>query len=383
VFLWGFLAAILPHQELMNILAPKTHRNVFATAVLLFSSGSTGSPKGVMLSHHNINSNVYSFYRIMGWDKNTDSILGNLPLFHSFGMTTCFWVPLMTGTKVVYVTNPLDAAATGKAIQEHGIRILLATPTFLQMYMRKCTGEQFKSLRLVVVGAEKLRADIATKFKEMTGLIPLEGYGCTELSPVVSINISNSILSLGTEAGKHGSVGMPMPGICVKITDPDTGKELPPNKEGLLLVKGPTVMQGYLGDPEKTAEAIKDGWYNTGDIAKVDPDDRITITGRLSRFSKIAGEMVPHELVENEIQTLLDTDTRTVAVSGAPDESKGEKLIVFHTEINLTPEEIIGKLREKELPNLWIPKAENFRKIESFPLLGSGKLDLAALKKMA
>jgi acyl-[acyl-carrier-protein]-phospholipid O-acyltransferase/long-chain-fatty-acid--[acyl-carrier-protein] ligase len=382
IYLWGFLTTVMPHQELMNLLAPETHRNVFATAVLLFSSGSTGNPKGVMLSHHNINSNVYSFYRIMGWDKNEDSILGNLPLFHSFGMTACFWVPLMTGTRVVYTPNPLDAAATGIAIQEHKIRILLATPTLLQMYMKKCTREQFKHLRLVIVGAEKLRTDIANRFKEMTGLMPLEGYGCTELAPVVSVNISNSILSLGTEVGKPGSVGMPMPGICVKIVDPETRKDLPPNTEGLLLVKGPTVMQGYLNDPEKTADVIRDGWYNTGDIAKVDHDDRITITGRLSRFSKIGGEMVPHELVENAIQELLETDTRAVAVSSAPDESKGEKLIVFYTEMKFPPEKIPAKLREAGLPNLWIPRTENFRKIEKFPLLGSGKLDLAALKKM-
>ena len=382
IYLWGFLAAIMPHQELMNLLAPKTHRNVFETAVLLFSSGSSGTPKGVMLSHHNINSNVYSFYRIMGWNKNEDNLLGNLPLFHSFGMTACFWVPLMTGTKVVYVPNPLDAMATGLAIQENKIRILLATPTFLQMYMKRCSREQFKSLRLVIVGAEKLRTDIANKFKEMTGLMPLEGYGCTELAPVVSVNISNTILSLGTEVGKLGSVGMPMPGICVKIVDPATGEELPPNMEGLLLVKGPTVMQGYLNDPEKTAEVLKDGWYNTGDIAKVDPDDRITITGRLSRFSKIGGEMVPHELVENAIQELLEADTRSVAVSSAPDETKGEKLIVFYTEMKFPPEKVVAKLRQAALPNLWIPKIENFRALDKFPLLGSGKLDLAALKKM-
>ncbi len=382
IFFWGVLAAILPHQELMNILAPQTHRNVFETAVLLFSSGSTGSPKGVMLSHRNINSNVYSFYRIVGWDRKRDSILGNLPLFHSFGIITAFWVPLMTATKVVYVPNPLDAAATGKAIQDNKLTVLLATPTFLQMYMRKCMAEQFKSLRLVIVGAEKLRADIANKFKEMTGLTPLEGYGCTELSPVVSFNISNTILSLGTEAGKQGSVGMPMPGICVKIVDPQTWKSLPPDTEGLMLVKGPNVMQGYLEDPEKTAEAISDGWYNTGDIAKVDCDDRITITGRLSRFSKIGGEMVPHELIENAIQEIVDSDERTVAVSSAPDEAKGEKLIVFYTEMKFTPEEIIKKLREANLPNLWIPKSENFRKIDTFPLLGSGKLNLAELKKL-
>lgn len=382
-FLWTVLAAVLPHQELMNILAPKTHRNVFGTAVLMFSSGSTGSPKGVLLSHHNINSDVYSFYRIMGWNKDSDSILGNLPLFHSFGMTTSFWIPMMTGTKIVYTPNPLDAAMIGKAISEQKIRILLATPTFLQMYMKKCTVEQLESLRLVVVGAEKLRQDIAGKFKQMTGLVPLEGFGCTELSPVVSINIPDSILDLGTSSGPQGSVGMSMPGICVKIVEPQTITELPPHTEGLMFVKGPTVMQGYLNDPEKTANVIRDGWYNTGDIAKVDTDGRITITGRFSRFSKIGGEMIPHEFIEEVIHQILKTEDRCIAVCGIPDEKKGEKLVVLYTELQMSVNELVERMKsENNLPNLWIPKPENFKKVEKLPLLGSGKLDFAGVKKL-
>ncbi len=383
-FLWTFLAAVLPHQELMNILAPRSHRDVFETAVLLFSSGSTGSPKGILLSHHNINSDVYSFYRIVGWDRKRDRLLGNLPLFHSFGLTTSFWIPCMTGTKVVYIANPLDAALTGEAIEKNRLTVLLATPTFLQMYMRKCPAEQFRSLRLVIVGAEKLRPEIAAKFKEVTGLVPIEGYGCTELSPVVSINISNSMLDLGTSSGPRGCVGMPMPGICVKIVEPETRKEVAPGTEGLMLVKGANVMQGYLNDPEKTAEVIQDGWYNTGDIAKVDTDGRITITGRLSRFSKIGGEMVPHELVEEMIQRISGAEDRVVAVCGIPDEKKGEKLVVLHTEMKLAPAEIVEKLKtEGKLPNLWIPKPESFRKIDRLPLLGSGKLDIGAVTRLA
>lgn len=379
---WSILTALLPRQELMNIVAPRSHRDVFRTAALLFSSGSTGFPKGVLLSHHNINSNVHSFFRIMGWRKNRDSILGNLPSFHAFGLTTNFWLPLMTGTKVVYLPNPLDADFVGKAIAQHNLTILLATPTFLQAYIRKCTSGQFKSLRMAVVGAEKLRTDMARRFKEITGLTPVEGYGCTELSPVVSINIANSILNLGTSAGKLGSVGMPMPGICAKIVDPKTGASLPHDTEGLMLVKGPNVMQGYLNDPGKTAEVIKDGWYNTGDVAKMDAGGCITITGRLSRFSKIAGEMVPHEMIENAIHDLLQTEESCIAVCGATDKAKGEKLIVLYTSPELSPEKIVEGLRKRGLPNLWIPKAENFQKIDIIPLLGSGKLDMAALKEI-
>ncbi len=384
ILVWSLLAAIMPHQEFMNLLAPKSHRNVYGTAVLLFSSGSSGSPKGVMLSHHNINSDIYSFWRIVGLDARRDSLLGNLPLFHSFGFTTSFWLPLMTGIKVVYLPNPLDSSATGKLIEEQKLSFLIATPTFLQSYMRKCRPEQFKSLRLVIVGAEKMREELAKAFKENFGIEPIEGFGCTELSPVVSINVGNSILELGTCAGPKGSIGAPMPGISVKIVDPETGNVLPHDREGLMLVKGPNVMQGYLGDPEKTAEVLKDGWYNTGDIAKMNLEGRIFITGRLSRFSKIGGEMVPHELVEAAINKILDPETRMAAVCSVPDEKKGEKLIVLHVAGNLDAEVLAEKLRkESGLPNLWIPKAENFIKIDALPILGSGKLDLKKLKELA
>lgn len=373
---------IFPRQEIMNFLAPRTHRNVFGTAVLLFSSGSSGTPKGVMLSHHNINSDVYSCIRIMGWTSR-DRIVGNLPLFHSFGITTSFWIPLMLKAKTVYIPNPLDGEAIGRVIAENNLTILLATPTFLQSYMRKCKPEQFKPLRLVVTGAEKLRKDIADKFKEMTGLEVIEGYGSTELSPIVSINVASTILDLGRGPGKPGSIGPPMPGICVKIVNPETFEEVEQGQEGLMLVKGPNVMQGYLDDPEKTREVIKNGWYNTGDIAKMDLDGWLTITGRLSRFSKIGGEMVPHELVEKAIFEILKSEDRCIAVTSAPDNSKGEKLVVVHSKIDMTADGVIEKLRERELPNLWIPKASNFIEVEHLPLLGTGKLDLAAIKKIA
>ncbi len=376
------LAVLLPHQELMNLVSPESHRDVFKTAVLLFSSGSSGSPKGVMLSHHNINSDIYSVLRVMGWTR-SDRMAGSLPMFHSFGLTTCFWLPIMIGCKVVYMPNPLDAAAIGNAIERNALTILLATPTFIQSYMRKCRPEQFKGLRLAIVGAEKLRLDVAAKFKEMTGLTLIEGFGCTELSPIVSINVANSILDLGKAPGRPGSVGSPMPGICVKIVDPETRKELPHDSEGLMMVYGPNVMQGYLNDPERTAEAIVDGWYNTGDIAKMDSDGHISICGRLSRFSKIGGEMVPHELVESAVNEILSSDERLAAVCGGRDPDKGERLLVLHTELPMPPEAVIAEMRKREIPNLWIPKAANFIKVPAIPILGSGKLDLVKLRALA
>jgi acyl-[acyl-carrier-protein]-phospholipid O-acyltransferase/long-chain-fatty-acid--[acyl-carrier-protein] ligase len=380
---WAFLCAVLPRQELMNIIAPRTHRNVNTSAVLLFSSGSSGSPKGIMLSHRNINGDIYSFLRVMGWRPKEDKILGNLPLFHSFGFTTSFWLPLMSGTKVVYTANPLDMSAAVEVVEKFKITIMLSTCTFLQLFMKKCKSEQLKSLRMVILGAEKMRATVAKKFHEFSGINPIEGYGCTELSPVVSINIANSILELGTCSGPIGSAGYPMPGIAVKIADLTDWRELPQGEEGLILVKGANVMQGYLNEPEKTAEVIKDAWYNTGDIGKMDIEGRIWITGRMSRFSKIAGEMIPHELIEDEIYKILGCEERVFAVSSVPDQKKGEKIVILHTQLSLSPSQIVEAMRGKKLSNLWIPDIENFRQIENLPILASGKLNLVKLGEMA
>ena len=173
-----------------------------------------------------------------------------------------------------------------------------------------------------------------------------------------------------------------MPGICAAIVDPVTRQPLPPETDGLLVVKGPTVMQGYLDEPALTQEVIQNGWYNTGDIGRMDINGYITLSGRLSRFSKIGGEMVPHELVECAINEILHQDEKTAAVSSVPDASKGEALVVFYTKLSMTPEQIVEEMRARNITNLWIPKVSNFYSIEALPLLGSGKMDLQALKEM-
>ncbi|MDD5597086.1 MAG: AMP-binding protein [Victivallaceae bacterium] len=375
------MVAFFPWRELMNIISPLSYDNVKRTLVIIYSSGSTGIPKGVMLSHHNINSNIYSLIRIVNWTP-ADSVLGNLPLFHSFGFLICFCLPIAKNSKIALVPNPLDAQMVGYALKRLKATVMLAAPGFLQAYIRRCKPEDFASLRLVITGAERLRRDISDKFRELTGLTIAEGYGCTELSPVVSINVAKSMQNLGTSIGKPGSIGTSMPGIATKIVDPETFVTMPPDTDGLLLVKGPNIMQGYLKEPEKTAEVMHDGWYITGDIAQMDPSGRITVTGRMSRFSKIAGEMVPHELLEKEINEIIQATECCIGVCGIEDGKRGEKLVVFYSHPDLEPENIILELRKRNIANLWIPKAENFIKVDHVPILGSGKLDVAGIRKL-
>ena len=296
---------LLPHRILRFIYRAERRRNINSTATVIFTSGSTGDPKGVMLSHANINANIEGLYQVLHVQKK-DTIMGVLPFFHSLGYTGTLWYPLTTGMSVVFHYNPLDAQTVGELVKKYHATMLLATPTFLLGYIRRCSKEEFASLRLVVVGAEKLKERIRQAFFEKFGITPLEGYGCTELSPVVSLNVpdylSETIKQIGTKAQ---TIGHPLPGEAAKIVDPDTFQTLPLGSEGLLLVKGANVMMGYLNDQEATQKVMYDGWYITGDIAEMDEDGFITIKDRLSRFSKIGGEMVPHLKVEEEIHKAI------------------------------------------------------------------------------
>jgi len=350
-------------------------------ATVIFSSGSTGVPKGIMLSHFNLATNVDSVLQLFSLDQR-DRIIGVLPLFHSFGFMATIWLPLFAGAGVVYHPKPTDAKIIGELIHKHKGTFLLSTPTFCGTYMRKCTREQFASLRFVVVGAEKLREPLRQEFEETFGIDLLEGYGMTEMSPVVAVNTPDYRLGKEIQIGtKHGTVGLPIPGVAVRIVDPETKEPLPPGQEGLLLVKGPNRMLGYLNEPGRTAQVFEDDWYITGDMAKVDEDGFLAITDRISRFSKVGGEMVPHLLVEDMIsKTCGDAPC---AVTGLPDERKGEKLAVLYTDPAITPEELWQRLSETDLPKLWLPKLENIHRVEELPMLGTGKLDLRGVRARA
>ena len=350
-------------------------------ATVLFSSGSTGEPKGIMLSHANILSNLEGIFDIVQLNKK-DALVGILPFFHSFGFTATLWLPLLANIRVAYHYNPMEAETVGSLCKKIKGTFLLATPTFLMNYVRRCSVEQLKTLRFVLAGAEKLKASIAKAFYEKFGIMPLEGYGCSELSPIAMFNIPDFRDPFNHQIGnKLGTVGHPLPGLAVRIVDPDSMHPLPVRQEGMLQVKGPNVMIGYLGDEKKTNEAIVDGWYTTGDIAMLDDDGFVKITDRLSRFSKIGGEMVPHILIEDHIHSILGTIEQECVVCGLSDERKGEKLIVLH-KIDFDVQDLIRRLAKVGLPNLWIPKKDSFIKVEAFPILGSGKLDLRAIKEL-
>ena len=353
-----------------------------SVATIIFTSGSTGDPKGAMLTHENIHANIEALCQLFQVDAN-DRLLGVLPFFHSFGHTGCLWFPLLAGIGAVYHFNPLDAKLIGRLAKKHSATFLLGTPTFLLGYLRRVEPDQFRTLRTVVVGAEKLRAEVARAFEERFGVLPLEGYGATELSPVAAINIPDFKAGDGRQLGtKLGTIGHPLPGVLMRIVDADSGEELPAGAPGLLLVKGPNVMKGYLDDPERTARALRDGYYVTGDIASIDDDGFVTITDRLSRFSKIGGEMVPHIKVEEKLHEAAGAVDQTFVVVGVPDERKGERLVVLHKPVP-DLDAVIAALQSSGLPKLWIPARDAFREAAEFPVLGSGKLDLAALRRAA
>jgi acyl-[acyl-carrier-protein]-phospholipid O-acyltransferase/long-chain-fatty-acid--[acyl-carrier-protein] ligase len=352
-------------------------------ATVIFSSGSTGDPKGVMLSHFNIGSNIEQLEQVFGLDRR-DGTVGVLPFFHSFGFTGTLCLPAVCGTRVVYYPNPLDAKSIGPLIRQHALTFLLATPTFLQLYLRSCAPEDFGSLRVVMTGAEKLPERLAVAFEERFGIRPLEGYGCTECGPAVAVNtLDFRAAGFRQVGGKRGKIGHPLPGMCVRIVDPQGGAAPSIGQPGLLLVRGPNVMQGYLGRPDKTAEVMRDGWYVTGDIAALDEDGFLQITDRLSRFSKIGGEMVPHIRIEEKLHEFAGATEQLFVVTGVPDDKKGERLVVLHRLAREKLDACLEKLAKCDLPNLWKPRADQFFHVDTFSYLGTGKLDLRRVREIA
>ncbi len=352
---------------------------------VLFTSGSETEPKGVMLTHDNLASQIEAIYQAVQL-RSDDVAIGVMPFFHSYGYTATLWTVLALEPKGVYHYDPRNAHQIGKLCAEHGVTVFMATPTFLRIYLRRVEPQQFRTLSAVFGAAEKLPTELADAFAAKFGTRAYEAYGCTELSPLVSVNVPpDRNRTPGETSAKDGTVGRPIPGVKVKVVNVETGAELRTGESGMLLVGGPGVMKGYLNRPEMTAKVIRDGWYVTGDLARIDADGFIEITGRESRFSKIGGEMISHLKVEDALNRVLggDEDHLKAVVTAVPDAFRGERLVVLHVPLDKSPQQVCKELAALGLPNLWIPSADSFLEVAEIPILGTGKVDLRAMKKMA
>ena len=380
--LWAVIARLTPVGLLRRSLIPR-EVTLDSLATVVFSSGSTGTPKGVMLTHRNIMSNVDGMLQAVNVDRN-DCLLGVLPFFHSFGFTVGLWLPAVAGFSVVFHTNPLEARTIGELLRKYRITLIIGTPSFIWEYVRRLEREDLATVRVAIAGAERMRLKLADAFWEKFHLDLVQGYGCTETSPVVSVETAGHMAQSRMGCAERGSVGRPLPGIAVRTVNPETFETLEPGQEGLLLVKGPIVMGGYLDEPEKTRQAMwEDGWYITGDVAQLDEDGFITITDRLSRFSKIAGEMVSHVHLEEALHQALGSLEQRLVVTAVSDHKKGERFVVLHLDLGLEVDELLKRVRFSGLPALWVPRREHFYQVEALPVMGSGKLDLKLVKQTA
>jgi acyl-[acyl-carrier-protein]-phospholipid O-acyltransferase/long-chain-fatty-acid--[acyl-carrier-protein] ligase len=382
---WLLAVHLLPNQWVADLMG-LPRRGDQEEAALLFTSGSSGEPKGVVLTHRNILSNCAQISSLSILPASA-TMLGCLPVFHSFGFTVTLWYPLIRGCKVVTVPSPLDTRKIVEAIQQEKATVMVGAPTFIRPFLKKATKEELASLNLVVTGAEKLPMDLYDAFLAQFGIEILQGYGLTETTPAASINQYHPPITTATaehqEGKRLGAVGRLLPGSTARITDPDTGEELPFNSTGMLWLKGPHVFSGYLKDPEKTAAALKDRWFITGDLGRIDDDGFLFIEGRLSRFSKIGGEMVPHGTIEQRLVSAFDWDQSegpTAVVTGIPDAAKGEALVLLTTK-EVAMADIRARLLEAGFPNLWVPKL--IVKVDAIPVLGTGKTDLKGCRALA
>ena len=354
-------------------------------ALVIFTAGSTSEPKGVVLSHKNILSNIQAI-KEQGQIKSAEVLLGIIPFFHSFGLTMTLWAPLCLGETVVYHYDPFDARRIGELCESFKATCFICTPTMMSIFSRRLRKEQFRSLRNCIVGGEKLGVKQSRDIENFLGFAPIQGYGLAETSPVVACNVPNHVtLPDGKviDGNRIGTVGLPIPGTSVKITDPSTGQELSARRAGLILVSGPQVMLGYLGQPETTAKAVNEGWFNTGDIGFLDEDGFLTVTGRISQFSKVAGEMISHIVVEDALLEASGAQAGSLSVTAVPDEKRGERLVVIYSQLPRSAESIVESLRQGALPLLWIPNARDFIKVDKLPILANGKLNLKEVKRLA
>lgn len=352
--------------SLLNSLVAKS--NPDDTAVILFTSGSEKAPKAVELSHKNLLSNIDTALEAFPF-KHEDRMLAILPYFHIFGHMANLWLPIKLGMRVIVYANPLDFKTIVRIIREEQATLVFGTPFFLMGYLKQAKQGDFESITAMVASADKLPATLRDSFQEKHGIEVLEAYGTTETSPVISANLPG--------ANKPGSIGRVLPNIQVRITDIDTGKDLPAGAEGKILVKGDLVMKGYLDDLQETALKVKDGWYETGDMGMFDEDGFLWHKGRLKRFAKIGGEMVSLVRIESVLDEFMPEDEECCVVE-VPDARKGAIIAVAMT-VDLDTKELNKKLSQ-ELPAISIPK--RYFVFQELPKMGSGKIDFRTTTEM-
>lgn len=356
------LKSKLPAGLLLNMIHKGSEDE---SAVILFTSGSEKDPKAVQLSHKNIASNIENFGNYVNIYDN-DVLLANLVFFHVFGLTVNLWVTFFYGLTMVCYANPLDFQTICKIAKEEKPTIMVGTPSFFWGYLHKSEPGDFKTLRIMVSGADKCPDALREGYMEKHGVTLLEGYGATETSPVISVNTP--------EFNRPGSTGRVIPGVKVKVENFETGEECKAGEVGKIMVKGDSVMKGYYNDPDITAEAITDGWYNTGDMGYFDAENYLWHAGRFKRFVKIGGEMVSLVKVENTLEKHLPTGVSCCVVDVA-DEMRGSSIIATVT-IEVNKSEILKKMGD-ELPNIALPK--HFIVIRELPMMSSGKIDFRSV----
>ncbi len=341
-----------------------------APAVVLFTSGSEGKPKGVVLSHRAILSNVAQVLAVLEFGPR-DVVINCLPIFHSLGLTAGVFIPLVCGARLVFYTTPLHFKVIPELVRDHGGTVLFSTGTFLNHYARHGGYDDFRSLRCVVAGAEKLGEPIRRLWQDKFGIDVLEGYGVTETAPVLAVN--------RPQDNRPGTVGRLLPGIEARLV-PVPGIA----GGGALHVTGPNLMSGYFrgerpGVLEPPRSSVGEGWHDTGDVAEIDADGYVHILGRLKRFAKVAGEMISLEIAE-AIARAASTEAMHAATC-VTDLERGEAIVLFTTDPQLGRDQLLATARRLGHPELAVPK--RIRVVDSLPLLGSGKVDCVRLKEMA
>ncbi len=389
---WVAFARFAP-MGLINVTFNLDNRKGNDEAALLFTSGSSGEPKGVSFTHRMIIANMTQVLSKVTLPPG-EKFLCSLPIFHSFGLTISTLLPPVYGFGMVTYPSPLEAKKLNELIEQHKCALVVTTPTFARSMLRRAGAHTYDSVKFFIVGAEKLQTSVADEFKQKCNVTLLEGYGLTETAPVCGVNLQETGPTKEqpyfVPGYKFGSIGQLLPGLAVRITDPDDDNvRLTLDEQGMIWFKGPNVFKGYVGREDLNEGIFKDGWFKTGDLGRVDLNGMLTLGGRRSRFSKIGGEMVPHEVVENAIEEFVTHPEgfagRAVAVVGVPDTQKGEALVllscVHHSQLTQALDEIRTYMVEQGLPRLWCPR--EIIPVETIPALPTGKMDLRGCQMLA